>query len=133
MSFVKLLLASLSFFFFVGCSVPEFEPQPEPPPYPLFGEEVSGIGTWYGPLFHGRVTSSGAMYDMNKFSVSHRNYPMGSILEVSNPDNGKKIMVVVNDRNNLDEGIDICLSRRAAKELGVYPKKKFKVIYMMIE
>jgi len=133
MRMVKLIFFISSILVLTGCSVPELEPQPAAPPAPLFGEEVSGYGTWYGPLFHGRLTTSGVAYDMEKLTASHRNYPLGAVVDITNPDNGKKVKVTINDRHNLNNGIQLCLSKKAAKHLGVYPKKKFKVVFMMIK
>jgi rare lipoprotein A len=133
MRLVKFILLIFVVLVLAGCSVPELEPQPAATPAPLFGEEVSGYGTWYGPLFHGRVTTSGIAYDMEKLTASHRSYPLGAVVEVTNPDNGRKVKVTINDRHNLEKGIQLCLSKKAAKEIGVYPRKRFKVVFMMIK
>ena len=116
-----------------GCTVPELEPAPQPPPRPLFVEEVQGEATWYGPLFNGMNTDSGDAFDMEKLTASHRNFPMGSMIEVTNPENGKSVTVKINDRHNLHGEIQLSISRKAAKVLGVYPKKTFKVSFMLIE
>ncbi len=117
-----------------GCSgVPEFNPPPQPPPAPIFGESVSGKATWYGSVFHGRRTDSGEQFDLEKLTASHMSYPFGAVVEVANPENGKTVKVVINDRHNLKGGHQICISKRAAELLGVYPEKTFPVNFMMIE
>ncbi len=127
------LIVCVIMFLQTGCGVPEFEPSLPTPPPPLFGEQVSGQGTWYGSLFHGRRTDSGDQFDMEKLTASHESFPLGSVIEVTNPENGKKVNVVINDRHNLDGGYELCLSKRAAELLEVYPKSSFTINFMMIE
>src|ERR1044071_4908752 len=57
-----------------------------------------GIASWYGDPFHGRPTSSGEMYDMNEMTAAHRSLPLPTWVEVTNLDNGKRVVVKVNDR-----------------------------------
>ncbi len=117
-----------------GCNrVPEFTPPPEPPPAPIFGESVSGKATWYGSVFHGRTTGNGEQFDLEKLTASHISYPFGAVVEVTNPENGKAVKVVINDRHNLEGDHQICISKRAAEQLEVYPEKTFLVTFMMIE
>ncbi len=117
-----------------GCGgVPEFRPSPDPPPAPIFGESISGKATWYGSVFHGRTTSNGEQFDLEKLTASHMSFPFGTVVEVANPENGKTVKVVINDRHNLEGGHQICISKRAVELLGVYPNKTFIVNFMMIE
>ncbi len=116
-----------------GCGVPEFVPPPLPQEPPMFGEQVSGKATWYGSLFHGRRTDSGDQFDMDKLTGSHESFPFGAVIEVMNPENAKKVRIVINDRHNLEGGHQLCISKRAAELLGVYPESSFDVNFMMIE
>jgi rare lipoprotein A len=127
-------LVCLALLIFNGCSsVSEFQPKPEPDQAPMFGEVMTGDGTWYGSLFHGRRMSNGIQFDMNKLTASHESYPLGSVVQVTNPENGKTVKVVITDRHNLNEKHQLSLSKKAAKLLEVYPKHTFPVKYMMVE
>ncbi|WP_051309758.1 septal ring lytic transglycosylase RlpA family protein [Desulfogranum japonicum] len=130
---LKTILLSVVALMMFGCGAPEFDPPPEPPPAPLFGEIVHTRGTWYGPQFHGHLTDSGETFDMEKMTASHANLPLGTRVEVTNPENGKVVQVEINDRHYLEQTIDLCLSRKAAQTLGVYPKKYFAIQYVVIE
>lgn len=57
-----------------------------------------GYASWYGNEFHGRPTSSGELYNMNKFTAAHRTLPLGTPILVTNLSNGRSILVKVNDR-----------------------------------
>lgn len=83
-----------------------------------FEYDETGIGSWYGPKFHGRNTANGEIYDMNGISAAHRTLPMPSIVRVTNLDNGRTLNVTVNDRGPYAHGRILDLSRRAAQLLG---------------
>ena len=90
--------------------------------YPLPSSEgyvESGIASWYGRDFHGRNTSNGERYDMHDITAAHKLLPMQTMLLVENRDNGKKIVVRVNDRGPFVKGRIIDLSYGAAKKLGL--------------
>lgn len=75
------------------------------------------VASYYGGAFHGRRTASGEVYDMNALTCAHRTLPFKTILKVTNPNNGKSIVVRVNDRGPFHYGRDLDLSYGAAKEL----------------
>lgn len=80
-----------------------------------------GVASWYGQAFHGRPTASGETYDMHRLSAAHRTLPLHTWVEVTNLDNGRRLVVRVNDRGpfaNTHERV-IDLSWAAARELGV--------------
>lgn len=98
-------------------------------PYTVFGrtyvpvddrayEEV-GIASWYGPGFHRLATANGETYDQDALTAAHRTLPMPSWVEVTNLDNGRRLVVRINDRGPFVEGRIIDLSRRSAQLLGV--------------
>lgn len=90
--------------------------------YPLadaYGYEKEGIASWYGPKFHGRRTSSGEVYNMDKMTAAHKTLPLQTMVEVTRRDTGKKIVVRVNDRGPFVAGRIIDLSREAARRLGM--------------
>lgn len=82
-----------------------------------FGYVETGTASWYGADFHGRPTASGETYDMNALTAAHRTLPLPSIVRVTNLDNGRSVVVRVNDRGPFSHGRIIDLSRRGAEEL----------------
>jgi len=78
----------------------------------------TGIASWYGPNFHGKKTANGEIFDMNVVSAAHRTLPMPSIVRVTNLDNGRALVIRINDRGPFAHGRIIDLSRRAAQLLG---------------
>ncbi len=77
-----------------------------------------GIASWYGGAFHGRRTANGEIYDMNALTAGHPTLPLPSYVYVTNLDNGRTILVRVNDRGPYVKDRLIDLSRRSATELG---------------
>jgi rare lipoprotein A len=78
----------------------------------------TGIASWYGPGFHGKLTANGEIFDENAVSAAHRTLPMPSVVRVTNLDNGRSIVVRVNDRGPFAHGRIIDMSRRGAQLLG---------------
>jgi rare lipoprotein A len=81
-----------------------------------------GIASWYGPDFHGRLTANGEVYDMHSLSAAHPTMPLPSYARVTNLDNGRSIIVRVNDRGPYAYGRIIDLSIGTAKALEFYGK-----------
>lgn len=77
----------------------------------------TGVASFYADAFHGKRTSSGAIYDMNARTCAHRWLPFGTIVEVTNLQNGKAVRVSVTDRGPWKHGRLIDVSKGAAKEL----------------
>ena len=82
------------------------------------GYVEQGIASWYGGDFHGRPTASGAIYDQFKLTAAHRLLPLGSVVRVTNAENGRTVEVVINDRGPYIKGRIIDLSYAAAEQLG---------------
>lgn len=80
--------------------------------------EQVGRATWYGEDFDGRTTAAGERFDMYSLSAAHPSLPMGSIVEVTNLQNGRKLTVRINDRRAPGAGGVIVLSKAAAANLG---------------
>jgi rare lipoprotein A len=78
-----------------------------------------GIASWYGSKFHGRRTSSGELYDMRLATAAHRSLPLPTYAEVTNLDNGRRMVVKINDRGPFHPDRIIDLSYAAAVKLGV--------------
>ncbi len=77
-----------------------------------------GIASWYGTKFHGRLTSLGEIYDMHGMTAAHTALPLPTQVKVTNLDNGKSVMLRVNDRGPFHEDRLIDLSYAAAQALG---------------
>ncbi len=118
-------------------SIPEPEPRDEPvskygnpPSYTVNGQTYRtltssagyverGIASWYGTKFHGRRTSSGETYDMYAMSAAHKTLPIPSYVRVTNLQNGRSLIVRVNDRGPFIDNRLIDLSYAAATKLGI--------------
>ncbi len=81
-----------------------------------------GIASWYGEKFHGNRTSSGEPYDMYAMTAAHRTLPIPSYARVTHVDNGKSVVVRINDRGPFHKNRLIDLSYTAAVKLGIQPK-----------
>jgi rare lipoprotein A len=79
----------------------------------------SGGASWYGRKFHGQPTSSGEIYDMLAMTAAHKTMPIPSYARVTNPANGRVVVVRINDRGPFVAGRVIDLSYTAALKLGV--------------
>lgn len=80
---------------------------------------IVGLASWYGQRHQGRPTASGEAYDMNQLTAAHRTIPFGTRLRVTNVENGRSVVVRVNDRGPHVPGRILDLSLRAATELGM--------------
>lgn len=83
------------------------------------GYEEVGLASWYGRKFHGYRTSSGETFDMYRFTAAHRTLPLPTYVRVTNLDNGKSLVVRVNDRGPFHSERIIDLSWAAAARLGI--------------
>ena len=81
--------------------------------------DQKGIASWYGPGFHALATANGERYDQDDITAAHKTLPMPSWVEVENLDNGRRLVVRINDRGPFVAGRIIDLSRRSAQLLGV--------------
>ena len=86
----------------------------------VFSESV--YATYYAKRFEGRKTTSGVRYRGKKLTAAHLTLPFGTIVTVTNPDNGKSVEVEINDRGPHSKKFGIDLSAAAAKLLGFYGK-----------
>jgi rare lipoprotein A len=77
-----------------------------------------GVASWYGPNFDGRKTANGEVFDMTLISAAHKTLPMPSVVRVTNLENGRSLIIRLNDRGPFVRGRIIDLSRRAAELLG---------------
>ena len=80
---------------------------------------LEGVASYYADDYNGKHTSNGEVYDMNDLTAAHRTFPFGTIVQVTNLENKKSVIVRVNDRGPFKEGRIIDLSLAAAKELDL--------------
>ena len=116
-------------------AIPNAVPKKEPlhsrtnRPYKALGEtyrpmanyqpyKKSGVASWYGKRFHGKKTSNGETYDMYSMTAAHTILPLPSYAKVTNPANGRSVIVRVNDRGPFKHSRIIDLSYAAAYKLG---------------
>jgi len=95
--------------------VTEAAPSTEPAPLAPLG--YRGQASWYGSGFQGSPTASGEPFDMNALTAAHRTLPLGSYARVKNLDNGRSVVVRINDRGPHARRRTIDLSYAAAQEI----------------
>lgn len=91
------------------------------------GDDFEGTASWYGPDFHSKKTSNGEIYDMYDMTAAHKTLPMNTVLRVDNLENGKSIIVRINDRGPFVRGRIIDLSNKAANEIDMVRRGTAKV------
>ncbi len=90
--------------------------------YPLnnsSGFVQKGIASWYGPDFHGKLTSNGEVYNMNSLTAAHKTLPFNSVVLVTRRESGESVTVRINDRGPFVGDRIIDLSQGAADQLGI--------------
>jgi len=85
-------------------------------------EPQYGVASWYGADFHGKATSSGEVYDMYQLTCAHQTLPLGTMVMVTNLDNGRSLELKVNDRGPFVKERIIDVSYAAAQMLGMWEK-----------
>jgi rare lipoprotein A len=90
-----------------------------------------GLASWYGPGFHGQETASGEIFDQREMVAAHRTLPLGSVIRVTNLENGRRVTLRVIDRGpygrNFRKGTVVDVSRGAARRLGMIKDGLVKV------
>jgi rare lipoprotein A len=84
--------------------------------------DQKGVASWYGDAFHGKLTANGEIFDKGRISAAHKTLPLPTLVEVENLENGRKLVVRVNDRGPFVDDRIIDLSHAAADELGFTTK-----------
>lgn len=87
-------------------------------PEERYNHSETGIASWYGPGFHGKHTANGEMYNSGELTAAHRTLQMPSLARVTNLENGRSIVVRINDRGPFSRGRVMDVSERAAELLG---------------
>lgn len=83
------------------------------------GLTIRGEASYYGPGFHGKQTASGEIFDQDDYTCAHKSLPFGTKLKVVRNDNGKSVVVRVNDRGPYVDGRILDLSVAAGKQIGL--------------
>ncbi len=83
-----------------------------------YNHNETGIASWYGAKFHGRKTANGEVYDMNALTAAHRTLPMPSYVRVTNLENGRSLVLRINDRGPFAHSRVVDISRRGSQLLG---------------
>ena len=96
-------------------------------PKETYSYTETGIASWYGPNFHGKPTANGETFDMNELTAAHKTLQIPSLVRVTNLENGRSLIVRVNDRGPFKRGRIIDLSKRSAELLGFKNKGTAKV------
>lgn len=78
----------------------------------------TGMASWYGKEFHGKPTATGRRYNMHEMTAAHTTLPTGTLVRVTNLENGRSVVVVIADRGPFSKKRIIDLSYAAAKQLG---------------
>lgn len=86
------------------------------------GYRAKGLASWYGTKFHKKKTSSGEVYDLHAMTAAHKTLPLPTYVKVKNLENGRELLVKVNDRGPFHTDRIIDLSYAAAKKLGILAK-----------
>jgi len=113
-------------------------------PYEVFGRTYTvlpsskgyhkqGVASWYGSKFHGRRTSSGEPYDMHLATAAHKSLPLPTYAEITNLDNGRKVIVKINDRGPFKDDRLIDMSYGAALRLDMIPTGTARVDVRVID
>ena len=92
-----------------------------------------GLASWYGAPFHGRATANGETYDQEELTAAHQTLPLPSVVRVTNLENGRTLILRINDRGPFIKGRIIDVSRKAAKLLKFHDKGTTKVKVEVLE
>ena len=109
------ILACLLLSFLAACSLPVTKTDLTTPSRPA----QTGVASWYGPGFHGKLTAGGKIYDQHDLTAAHQTLPLGTRVMVTNLKNGRSTEVTINDRGPFAKGRVLDLSYAAAETLGM--------------
>jgi rare lipoprotein A len=124
------------------------KPQPHPvykvgDPYRIGGRwfypktdydyEAEGRASWYGRGFHGKLTANGELFDQNELTAAHQTLPLPSIVRVTNLENGRTLVLRVNDRGPFVTGRILDVSKKAAKLLDFHDQGTTRVKVELLE
>jgi rare lipoprotein A len=104
-----------------GCagSAPRFTSKNSGSPSATSSHQLQGIASYYADEFNGRTTSNGEVFDMHKLTAAHRTLPFGTVVRVTNTQNGRSVVVRINDRGPFKDDRVIDLSLEGARLIGM--------------
>lgn len=115
MRILKWMIAATALSILASCAAPQSESKPEPQVTRTF----YGAASWYGPHFHGRPTANGERFDSAQLTAAHKTLPFNTKVRVTNEENGKSVIVRINDRGPYAGKRVIDLSQGAAERIGL--------------
>lgn len=92
-----------------------------------YSYDESGIASWYGDDFHQQATANGEIYNKNELTAAHKTLPLPTLARVTNLENGRSVVVRINDRGPFSGARIIDVSQRAAQLLGFEQQGTAKV------
>jgi rare lipoprotein A len=92
----------------------------------------TGKASWYGGYFHGRTTATMEIFNKNLLSAAHKTLPLNTYLLVTNLENGRQVIVRINDRGPYIAGRDVDLSEAAAKVIGSHKQGVAEISYEIL-
>ncbi len=92
-----------------------------------------GVASWYGPGFDGRYTANGEIYDQDAMTAANKTLPFNTYVRVVDLDNGKSVVVRINDRGPYAKGRIIDLSKQAARRLGMIGPGTAHVLLYLVQ
>lgn len=98
-----------------------------------FAYDQEGRASWYGAAFHGRDTANGEVYDQSGLTAAHQTLPLPSVVRVTNLENGRTLILRINDRGPFVQGRIIDVSRRAAQLLRFHKQGTTRVRVEVLE
>jgi rare lipoprotein A len=113
----KILVAIFALIMIGGCSIKTLDAAHYPEAYYV-------NASWYSV---GTLTASGEQFNPDGATVAHKSYPFGTKLRLTNPNNGKSVIVKVNDRGPFTKGVELDISRGGAQKLGIIKQGRAKV------
>lgn len=123
----------LCFLLLLACSsAPRFVRTP-PPGNPSSPHELDGLASYYADEFNGRKTANGEVFDMHALTAAHKTLPFNTIVSVRNLNNGREVMVRINDRGPFVGSRIIDLSLGAAREIDLVASGTAPVTLRIIE
>ncbi len=102
-------------------------------PDPINDDVQVAVVSYYGKKFHGKLTASGEPFDMNDMTCAHKTLKFGTKVEFTNPKNGKKVVVTVNDRGPYIKGRKFDLSKAAFNKIANINKGVAKLHYRILK
>ncbi len=124
---VKTTIYTLILFIFLVLASVHAEQQPRITPFSvqksfndmLSHHQLEGVASYYGKKFHNKRTANGEIFNMNELTAAHRTLPFGTVVEVTNQTNNKRVTVRINDRGPFVKNRVIDLSKYAASVAGM--------------